>query len=316
MKTQSDQQSSLPEARSAVGVIRLAGVLVFAACAFDAIAKDITASIVGDEHPVCSDVKYASTDWSFYQNAYGADYKDVARRSYPFALMASNVYEHFDSKKPEFAVPGWEKVESKRTTRKGMGAHIYRSTTGPESVAIVFEGTNKGARDWLFGNLNLFWKGQYKDAEKLITEIAERYPEARLVTTGHSLGGGLAIHAALHHGGVEAFAFNSSPRVFNSRRYDPSESTVTLISENEDILEKFRKRWGGLAGLTIEGPFNKFDFLDLATNDNDRVVEHSVYFIARGLLIVAAAGGDESARRWIGENLDRSKEKECKVDPV
>ena len=285
--------------------------MLIVGCMFNANAKDITESIVGNEHPVCGDVMYASKNWEYYEDVYGAEYKKVARQSYVYALMASNAYEDFENKKPDFKISGWEQVGPKRTTRKGMGAHIYRSTAGPQTVAIVFEGTKQG-RDWFFGNLNFFWKGQYRDAEVLIKEIAAQYPKAKLVTAGHSLGGGLAIHAALHNGKVDAYAFNTSPRIFNSDDYDATNTSITLISENDDVLEKLRKKWKSFDTLEISGPYNKFDFLDLKTNNNDRIGEHSIYFIARGLLIVAAADGDEQARGWIRDNLRQENVKKCR----
>jgi hypothetical protein len=271
-------------------------LIFFVSITFSANASSFQVPVNG-EHPVCLDIRYASKDPGFYHNVYGASYKNIAKESFIYSLMASNVYEEYEGGKPEFYIHGWNKLEEKTHTWKGMGAHVYKSTNPPERIVIAFEGTNsKSIVDWIFGNLNLYWKGQYSDAEELIDRISAEHPDSTIVTTGHSLGGGLAIHAALYHKNVDAYAFNSSPRIFHPGEIHNSESKITLISENEDVLEELRAQWNALKDIELTGPYNEFDFLDLKTNNQSQISEHAIYYIARGLTIVAAEAGDEDAK--------------------
>ena len=244
---------------------------------------------INGSHPVCSNLKYASRDVGHYADAYDDTYKQIAINSFMYALMASNSYEEYEGGKPKFHTNDWELIEKKTSTWKGMGAHVYRSNLDNKDIVIAFEGTNPlSINDWLFGNLNIFWKGQYSDAEELIDRIAKQYPDTNIITTGHSLGGGLAIHAALYRGNTKAYAFNSSPRIFIPDDIENINGVdITVISENNDILKFFREKLRAFKNIKLTGPYNKFDFLsETALN------EHSIYFIARGLTIVAASAGD------------------------
>lgn len=271
-------------------------VVIILCLLFNVIAVNATDVTPVGIHPVCQKVKFMSTDARFYDRVYDKNYKNIASQAFVYALMASNVYEKYDSSNPQFNIPNWEQVGDKRANWKGFGAHVYKSIEGPQKIAIAFEGTDPSSiADWIFGNLNIYWLGQYGDAQQLIDEVALAYPDAEIITTGHSLGGGLAIHAALHHSNVKAFAFNSSPRIFMPNSFTDNGSEIILISENEDVLGELRARWGTLDKIKILGPFDKFDFLSLATNNNDKIVEHGMYAIARGIMLVAASGENKDA---------------------
>jgi predicted esterase len=96
----------------------------------------------------------------------------------------------------------------------GLMFHVWtrRPVTGPMQVVIAFRGTS-GASDWAFGNawplLHKFLSNnQYEVANAQVTRIIEFYSQAaaaagepppRFLTTGHSLGGGLAEHVLYTH---------------------------------------------------------------------------------------------------------------------
>jgi len=236
------------------------------------------------EHPFCSNIKFASNDFDHYDGVHNTEYYDAAKRSFRFAWMSSNAYEDYDGKKPQYVFSRWIQVGEKVTTWRGMGAHVYLSEDLGK-VVIAFEGTNfDSPRDWFFGNLNLFWKGQYNEAYKLAKNVKREYPKAKIITTGHSLGGGLAIHVALKIDGVETYAFNSSPRVFAPDRIETPNSSIVLISENNEALNKIRAIWSTLDGYE---EYSEFDFLN-----TDILTEHSIYYIGRGLAMVAASTDD------------------------
>ena len=281
-------------------------ILLFILVFFSPITHGEEIVVTDGRHPVCDRIKYASTDTSHYTKAYSSDYKRAANRAFIYALMASNVYEQYESSKPKFDIPGWQQADDKIKTWRGLGAHVYVNGSPATEVVVVFEGTNEGSwRDWIFGNLNIYWRGQYAEADKLIDRIQAKHPNAKIVTAGHSLGGGLAIHTALTHKNISVFPFNSSPRIFMPSNFNGQGSQITMISENEDILQSLREKWGTLSELKLDGPYHKFDFLNLVTNNNDKLTEHGMYIIARGLMLVAATDGNEKAKSIV-ENLGGS----------
>ena len=278
-------------------------------------------------HPICEDLKYLSTDPNIYishyfgiggtNRAYGKEYTDVARESFLYAQMASNVYESYDSDKPEFPLKqfGYEKQGKKHETWRGLGAQVYEN--GNE-IVIAFEGTNATSlRDWLFGNLNLIFEGQYAEAKDFMREIVkENGSNKRYIVTGHSLGGALAISVALSIPNVKAYAFNSSLKVIPDEDADNSGSEITLISENKDILRKLNEQFNIFEFVPNKLPYSQFDFLEepgLTDEGWDSVkkslIEHSIYFIARGLTVYAAASNFDPAKNSLRYIVDSTLDK-------
>jgi pimeloyl-ACP methyl ester carboxylesterase len=104
--------------------------------------------------------------------------------------------------------------------------HVWWRKVGKQTyVAIAFRGTS-GSGDWIYGNLWWFTRFFLKDnqltrAEAHATSIFEHFdqlaqengePAPRYVTTGHSLGGGLAEHVlyAFPEHVEQAIAFDPS----------------------------------------------------------------------------------------------------------
>lgn len=78
-------------------------------------------------------------------------------------------------------------------------------------VVVVFRGTrlNVGS-DLSTDALSLVGieTGYYRWAAGLVARVKKQHPGARIVVTGHSLGGGLVIYSVLHNPGVEGVAFD------------------------------------------------------------------------------------------------------------
>jgi putative lipase involved disintegration of autophagic bodies len=197
--------------------------------------------------------------------------------------MSSNAYEgsyYFDLRKQ-----GWNFL-SRYEANNGFGADIYINES-KKSIVIAFRGTDT-FKDWSCGNANIFWKGQYKTSLNLVKKIKNKYKDYKFISVGHSLGGGLALHISLWRKGVEAIAFDSSPRVFKPRK-NMKKNKKIIIYEDGEILENIRKIFF-LLNKIGKVEYYKYDFLK-----GLGIKEHSMYQLARGLLKVAAISGDKDA---------------------
>ncbi|MDR0736608.1 MAG: hypothetical protein LBF51_07240 [Zoogloeaceae bacterium] len=75
---------------------------------------------------------------------------------------------------------------------------------------IVFRGTRIDSAKDILTNLQQFihiMPERYRWADELVMRVAAENPASRLFIAGHSLGGGLAMYAAMKHG-LEGVAFN------------------------------------------------------------------------------------------------------------
>ncbi|BDM83085.1 DUF6792 domain-containing protein [Acaryochloris marina] len=122
---------------------------------------------------------------------------------------------------------------------------------------VVFRGSDKQLNDWwtnarwLTRFIPFTWD-QYRQVieyiELVVKHISELSPKAKIIATGHSLGGGLAHLAGYCSPKIsEVYAFNSSPvtayySVDRDIREDGEENLIIhRISETDEILSKSRK---------------------------------------------------------------------------
>jgi hypothetical protein len=80
-------------------------------------------------------------------------------------------------------------------------------------VVVIFRGTRLEVRSDVTTNVLNFVgiETRYYDwAASFVARIGREHPDRKVVVTGHSLGGGLALYAALKNPGVQAFVFNPS----------------------------------------------------------------------------------------------------------
>lgn len=155
----------------------------------------------------------------------------VSNKNYEFAIMSSNAYD----KDLQIDLPGWKRTK-RVISKHGFSADIYTSEDD-KRVVIAFRGTeNNNIKDWKYGNLDTNLDGQYGDADNLFKAILSEHPEKTIMTTGHSLGGGLAIHISVLNKDVDAVVFNPSPRLFVKDNYNKYDNEVTIINETGEIL--------------------------------------------------------------------------------
>lgn len=163
---------------------------------------------------------------------------------------------------------------------------VFKSSEKLElkEIVVAFRGTDE-IKDWKGHNLSPTPK-QYKPAQKFLIDTANDFKGEKLVVTGYSLGGGLAMNVLRSVNTsnyiTEAWAFNSSPRTGESIKID---SRLHLISVYGEILDPTRK-------ALRKGP-KSLGALDENFSDGYNLIDassfylHSRWVLARQMLIFA-----------------------------
>ena len=250
------------------------------------------------KHKIDKQRKYMSCRAAFYQSprAYGDRYERAANRSFVYALMSSNAY----AKNRQFKIPKWERIE-RICTKRDMSLDIMKNEE-EKKIVLAFTGTNS-IKDFIYGNFNIFGKGQYAEAEKVLDDLLSdsRYEGYKIIATGHSLGGGLALHCSLYRDNIDAIVFNTSPRVFQPK-YKTKHSYRIIVNEEQELLAYIRRYHSHFRKIKINERYGKFNFI--RNRFRNRLRGHSIYKIARGLTILAASTGNTYAKEIMNENLD------------
>ncbi|MBI3447520.1 MAG: DUF2974 domain-containing protein [Acidobacteria bacterium] len=170
---------------------------------------------------------------------------EVARRGYLYALAAALVMQKPEEVCHRFAAPA-RLVEVRPrpdSALSGFEATTFevRSRVDPndvEEVVVAFAGTDE-LRDWA-ADLGMSDR-QYDEASSYTSAVAKAHPGKRLVVTGYSLGGALALHVLNDERTspliAECWALNPSPLTHAAVRFD---SRIWLASSQRDILKFVR----------------------------------------------------------------------------
>lgn len=175
--------------------------------------------------------------------------KEVAGRNALYAMLACNCYH--DKEKRQFPVDrlDWYLVDQdgERTDKPtkqgwltGFAYDIYEHSKSNKSV-LAFRGSD-GKNDWLLANGAIPFSIPYKSAVKAVRTYLERNPPRDLTVIGHSLGGGLALSASVHHG-VRAITFDPSPRIFDGLGDYHQPAARIIIYQHAEILASLREKF-------------------------------------------------------------------------
>lgn len=210
---------------------------------------------------------------------------DAAVQLYIYAQMAANAYSDTSE---SFLLPANYRVATSFDKGHGLQGVIYErigSTNNVEEVVIAYRGTEGlSLSDWFYGNL---LGTQYGLSDTVVAEARAKYEGVRLVAVGHSLGGGLALHASVCHSGIDAYAFNPSYQIF--RCGTEHRNKRVIVAEKNEILSVMRLPWKDPTDIE-----NYEDFYCSILS------KHSMFRLARCITHVAAATSTEAAGSLTG----------------
>lgn len=140
-----------------------------------------------------------------------------------YAQLASRVYDRKDIRNKMTLPEGVTELEWQDDDKwTGFSAGVYQ--VAENHIVISFTGSNeKLIEDFLLNNIPIglgYGGPQVEDAARLTFKVMEKYPNAKIEFTGHSLGGGLAS--------MMAILFNKKAYVF-----DPAPFKSTIMSYKE-----------------------------------------------------------------------------------
>jgi pimeloyl-ACP methyl ester carboxylesterase len=168
-----------------------------------------------------------------------------ANRFEDFALLSAIVYR---SETGNVTAPaGWTPSPDPRDVMDDPGTSLYfevweRAQPDAVDVAVVFRGTHEW-KDWWS---NCRWVTRFipvgwdqydltrRKIADVVTRARQRHSSARVVTTGHSLGGGLAQQAAYAHPEMRLFVRTLVPLSLR----DPSITEVRFNLSKGDAIKE------------------------------------------------------------------------------
>jgi hypothetical protein len=151
--------------------------------------------------------------WDFVQG------ERIMTTEIEYALMAGASYLSTRAPVNQFPVPeGWlEQIDKRQNLPSGFEATCFTNGTSiatSTEIVISFAGTGPGLADWLHANFPLVLgasSDQLRQAADYYLDVKATAPAgAKIVLTGHSLGGGLASLLAVFFG-EEAVTFDQAP---------------------------------------------------------------------------------------------------------
>jgi hypothetical protein len=203
-----------------------------------------------------------------------------------YALLSNNAYERGQEEIFRLPAQEWRQKSdfTPEGTETGLALKVFEKVADdkPVEVVIAFRGTDD-RKDW--------WQNlapQFLFPQKRQTDLAEKNFErlrglyegqnVRYFATGHSLGGGLALHLSFKYPNVAAVAFNSSPRVGRGPKSLRNANARVIIWESKEALSYFRSIHNPFLGTVKEIKFN------FQRGLKGSVKQHGMYALALNML--------------------------------
>lgn len=213
-----------------------------------------------------------------------------------YAMISSNAYHAADRVRFPVEILGWNQIKLDGTSAcdinstqdikkceatfedslTSLAYDIYENKE-KSSLIFAFRGTDS-ILDYLTANAIFPFSPQYKKANSHFRKFFDKNQQKKMVLTGHSLGGGLALSSSVRDG-VDAVVFNSSPRVFDGLGDRHMPASHILVYQEGEVLEKFRKRWKKISEVIGED-----DVFKTNCSFSDNVSEHRADHLAYCLL--------------------------------
>ena len=226
------------------------------------------------------------------------------RRFVDYASLSAIVYRDVKDNVPPPV--GWTQSPDPRDVIDDRRTSLYfevwekKASLDSVEVAVVFRGTHEW-KDW-WSNLRWLTRfipigwDQYDLTRREIAEVVDRARErnasARVVTAGHSLGGGLAQHAAYACPDIgQVFAFDSSPVTGFRSIPEPARTTnrqdivIDRVYERGEILSYLRQFVRKLVPLSLKDP--AITEIRFNVTKGDLVKQHSMVKLVSGMARVA-----------------------------
>jgi hypothetical protein len=213
---------------------------------------------------------------------------DIAAQYAVYAILSNDAYS---SSHVQLPLPqGWKENTDFRTNtdpKTGYAQAVYEMYQDDKLVEVVlsFRGTDN-KKDWIT-SLEPLHRIQVPEAEANYKKVLEKYKDtgAKITVTGHSLGGGLALHISFHFPGADAIVFNASPVAKPGLK--PKKNSRISISESGEILETPRDavivKWKNTKSV-------KFKFLH-----GSAIFQHDISKLAINLVRLGATKSKELA---------------------
>ncbi|MCK7252842.1 Mbeg1-like protein [Enterobacter roggenkampii] len=232
---------------------------------------------------------------------------NVATHGYMYAVAAALTLQKNNGESGQhfFATPARMRVlDNHNIDKKCFSATTFlvkgRNSEERDEIVIAYRGSDDLC-DWVATNLNpLPYKKQYDQAVEYTKRMLKSYDtgKEKVVVTGISLGGGLAVHVAKSEGTSnkidEVWAINPSPRTYSNSKFD---SRIWLASTDTEVLRKTRKPsfflvpgWGAIVGPNEQMSSN---FYLIRSNS---IYGHFRWNIVKQMLFVADYGLSDRGR--------------------
>lgn len=248
----------------------------------------------------------------------------VAQRGYLYAIAAALALQkdNPESRQHYFAPPPrLREIDRPRRHASGFEAATFELLDAPggkvKELVVAFTGSNDET-DWKQTNFGTDTR-QYQLARQYLRRMAGKpeYAGLRLIATGFSLGGALAVHVTKHRDTRalvhETWAFNPSPRTYVSPQID---RRIWLAATANDGLGLARDAAIALLpGVSKIGAPTSQRAEGFYLLDANPVVSHYRWVLTRNLLHVAdlalhTAQGPDAPSEAL-EILKRSRFKAC-----